>query len=73
MDLFEEARRIINQGEICDSCLGQIFADRGHGLTNRERGNAWRTIFAMENGEMVDRHVGAVPKETLSSSINSNL
>ena len=57
MDLFEEARRIINQGEICDSCLGQIFADRGHGLTNRERGNAWRTIFAMENGEMVDREM----------------
>ena len=31
------------------------------------------TLLVFKNGEMVDRHVGAVPKETLSSSINSNL
>ena len=31
------------------------------------------TLLVFKNGEMVDRHVGAGPKETLSSSINSNL
>ena len=31
------------------------------------------TLLVFKDGEMVDRHVGAVPKETLSSSINSNL
>ena len=31
------------------------------------------TLLVFKDGEMVDRHVGAVPKDTLSSSINSNL
>ena len=31
------------------------------------------TLLVFKDGEMVDRHVGAVPKETLSSSISSNL
>ena len=57
MDLFEEVEEIMGQGEICDSCLGQIFADRGHGLTNRERGRAWKTVLAMENKKIVERGV----------------
>ena len=57
MDLFEEVERIIDQGEICDSCMGQVFADRGHGLTNRERGTAWKTILAMENDNIIERKV----------------
>ena len=31
------------------------------------------TLLVFKNGELVDRHVGAVPKETLSKSIDSNL
>ena len=31
------------------------------------------TLLVFKNGEMVDRHVGAIPKETLSKSIDSNL
>ena len=31
------------------------------------------TLLVFKDGEMVDRHVGAVPKETLSSSIASKL
>ena len=31
------------------------------------------TLLVFKDGEMVDRHVGAVPKETLSSSIDSKL
>ena len=38
----------INQ--ICDHCLGRIFANMGHGLTNIERGRSIRILYAMENG-----------------------
>ena len=31
------------------------------------------TLLVFKNGELVDRHVGAVPKETLSKSLDSNL
>ena len=31
------------------------------------------TLLVFKDGEMVDRHVGAVPKETLSRSIDSKL
>ena len=31
------------------------------------------TLLVFKNGKLVDRHVGAVPKETLSKSIDSNL
>ena len=31
------------------------------------------TLLVFKDGEMVDRHVGAVPKEILSSSIDSKL
>ncbi len=31
------------------------------------------TLLIFKDGELADRHVGAVPKETLSKSIDSNL
>ena len=31
------------------------------------------TLLLFKNGELVDRHVGAVPKDTLSKSIDTNL
>ena len=31
------------------------------------------TLLVFKNGELVDRHVGAVPKDTLSKSLDSNL
>ena len=31
------------------------------------------TLLVFKDGELADRHVGAVPKETLSKSIDSNL
>tara|TARA_Y100001949_G_C15990076_1_gene332419 strand:- start:2121 stop:2441 length:321 start_codon:yes stop_codon:yes gene_type:complete len=31
------------------------------------------TLLVFKDGELVDRHVGAVPKETLSNSIDTNL
>ena len=31
------------------------------------------TLLVFKNGELVDRHVGAVPKDTLYKSLDSNL
>ena len=31
------------------------------------------TLLVFKNGDLVDRHVGAVPKDTLSKSLDSNL
>lgn len=35
--------------ELCDHCLGRIYASLGHGLTNEERGKAIRVWFCMVN------------------------
>ncbi|MGC9138357.1 MAG: tRNA pseudouridine(54/55) synthase Pus10 [Thermoplasmata archaeon] len=35
--------------ELCDHCLGRLFASLGHGLTNEERGKAIRVIYAMDH------------------------
>ncbi|RLE38420.1 tRNA pseudouridine(54/55) synthase Pus10, partial [Candidatus Acetothermia bacterium] len=46
-DMLELAKRIVRAGPICDECLGRAFARRGHGLTNRARGQALRTVLSM--------------------------
>ncbi len=44
-DMLIEAEEL----NLCDHCLGRIFAMRGHGLTNAERGRALRVIYAMKH------------------------
>ncbi|MGC8716245.1 MAG: tRNA pseudouridine(54/55) synthase Pus10 [Thermoplasmata archaeon] len=34
--------------ELCDHCLGRIYASLGHGLTNQERGKALRVQYCMD-------------------------
>jgi tRNA pseudouridine synthase 10 len=41
------ARRILQLGPICDSCLGRQFAMLSTGLTNAERGRAIKTFLSM--------------------------
>ena len=41
------ARAILDEGLICDHCLGRQFAKLSTGLTNRERGAAIRLVLAM--------------------------
>lgn len=48
MGLLEDAQAVLNQGDICDSCLGRVFADLSHGLANRERGEALRISCALD-------------------------
>jgi tRNA pseudouridine synthase 10 len=51
MTILEDARRVAENGPICDACLGRCFADRSFGLTNDERGRSLRVAVAMEDDE----------------------
>ena len=48
MSILETAKRIINEGPICDNCMGRQFAKLSTGLTNVERGRAVKLALAME-------------------------
>ena len=39
--------QILEYGDICDHCLGRLFAKRSFGLTNVERGHALRVAHAL--------------------------
>jgi len=54
MSLLAAARRTIDAGPVCDPCLGRAFADRSHGLTNRERGASLRIAAALDDDEPYD-------------------
>ena len=47
-DILATARCIIALGPICDSCLGRQFAMLSTGLTNTQRGQALKTVLAMQ-------------------------
>ena len=47
MNLIDVAIKIMQEGEICDSCLGRQFAKLSTGLTNKERGRAIKTVLSM--------------------------
>ena len=51
MTILEDARRVAENGPVCDSCLGRCFANRSFGLTNAERGRALRVAAALEDDE----------------------
>lgn len=47
MNLNDHAVKVMEEGPICDSCLGRQFAKLSTGLTNRERGSSIRTVLSM--------------------------
>ncbi|MFP4174596.1 MAG: tRNA pseudouridine(54/55) synthase Pus10 [Halobacteriales archaeon] len=49
MNLLDEARAVLDEGPVCDGCLGRRFAELSHGLTSRERGRALSVSVAMED------------------------
>ncbi|PSQ50745.1 tRNA pseudouridine(54/55) synthase Pus10 [Halobacteriales archaeon SW_6_65_15] len=51
MTILEDARRVAENGPVCNACLGRCFADRSFGLTNDERGRSLRVAVAMEDDE----------------------
>jgi len=47
-EIIAAARTIINEGPICDNCLGRQFAKISSGLTNEKRGEILRSILRAE-------------------------
>jgi len=41
-EMLEQAKKALQEHELCDRCLGRLFGRIGHGLTNLERGTAVR-------------------------------
>ncbi|GAA0298534.1 tRNA pseudouridine(54/55) synthase Pus10 [Halarchaeum salinum] len=60
MSLLEDARAVVENGPVCDACLGRQFADRSFGLTNAERGNALRVSAELADDEP---HEGVAPED----------
>lgn len=48
MTILEDVHNILEYGNICDHCLGRLFAKRSFGLTNVERGSSLRISHALE-------------------------
>lgn len=46
-EILEQVHKILEYGEICDHCLGRLFAKRSFGLTNVERGHSLRVAHAL--------------------------
>jgi len=46
-EIIDAAATLLRAGPICSDCLGRAFGKLGHGLTNRDRGEALRTVLAM--------------------------
>ena len=40
---------------LCNHCLGRLYGMLGHGLDNESRGRAIRVMYAMENGESIQK------------------
>ncbi|MGM0372013.1 MAG: tRNA pseudouridine(54/55) synthase Pus10 [Halobacteriota archaeon] len=51
MTLLRDAAAVLENGPVCDPCLGRPFADLSHGLTNAERGRALRVAVALDADE----------------------
>ncbi|WP_129112756.1 tRNA pseudouridine(54/55) synthase Pus10 [Halegenticoccus tardaugens] len=51
MEIPEDVRALADAGPVCDACLGRVFADRSHGLTNAERGRSLRIAAALDADE----------------------
>ena len=47
-EIIAAARTIINEGPICDNCLGRQFAKIASGLTNEKRGEILRSVLGAE-------------------------
>jgi len=69
MTILETAKKIINEGPICDNCMGRQFAKLSTGLTNVERGQAVKLSLAME-GDFLLKESGddSILKELAPSS-----
>ncbi len=59
----EEKIKKAVEKDLCDHCLGRLFAQLGHGITNDERGKSLRISYAMLFSEEERKKVPEEPDE----------
>lgn len=69
MDLLDVTEKALEK-ELCDHCLGRMFAQLGHGLTNDERGKALRVYYSMAK---TDEEKVEVPESSDDCSVCGNI
>jgi len=52
MEILEKAQRMLERYPLCSHCLGRQFALLGHGLSNKERGEAIKTLLTMKGHQL---------------------
>ena len=67
MTILETALKILDEGPICDHCLGRQFAKLSTGLGNDERGKAIRLVLAMQAGADKDAGLSEEIKKSVES------
>ncbi|WMW22501.1 tRNA pseudouridine(54/55) synthase Pus10 [Methanolobus mangrovi] len=70
MTILETAKKIINEGPICDHCMGRQFAKLSTGLTNVQRGQAIKLSLAMEGDALFKEAADESLLEELAKSSN---
>ena len=68
--LLDKAEQAIEK-DLCDHCLGRLFAQLGHGTTNEERGKSLNIVYAMKNSDEEDRM--KIPEEPETCSVCGNI
>ncbi len=68
--LLNKAEQAIEK-ELCDHCLGRLFAQLAHGTTNKERGKSLKIVHAMKNSDEEDRM--KIPEEPEECSVCGNI
>jgi len=52
-DILEKTYRVLLKYPLCDHCLGRLFAKKGRGLGNDERGRAFKTLLSIQLYEAI--------------------
>jgi tRNA pseudouridine synthase 10 len=68
MNILETAKKIINEGPICDHCMGRQFARLSTGLTNVERGSAVKLSLVMQGDALFKESGDESLLETMAKS-----
>lgn len=62
--ILDIAKKIIEQGAICDCCLGRQFAKLLHGFSNQQRGRALKLVLCMQAEAQQDNELKDIRKNT---------
>ncbi len=68
MDIMETAKSILDEGPICDHCMGRLFAKLSTGLGNEQRGAAVKLALAMEADRIYKEDKDKILLEALAPS-----